>query len=451
MTIQIAQRNMSRSTLPLRFLALSLAILAESCLLGRTASAQVEFEREPILYHERERNDPIARLQKRIDAGETTLEFDPEHGYLPAVLRELKVPESSQMLVFSKTSFQLRRISAARPRAVYFSDDVYVGWVQHGDVVEVSAVDPVLGGVFYTLAQEPSESPQFIRDKGQCLSCHASSRTQGVPGHLVRSVFAGKDGQPQFGSGTYTTDQRSPFENRWGGWYVTGTHGEMRHMGNATVASKLRPEELDREKGANITDLSPLLDISPYLAPTSDIVALMVLEHQTQMHNFITAAHYEAVSAAHYDGIMNRALKRPDDYQSDSARRRIAAAGDKLIRYLLMSDEFRLTAPVAGVSSFAEEFEKLGPRDSQGRTLRDLDLTQRLFKYPCSYLIYSTAFDALPEPVLEYVSQELSSILAAEPGEVGDEFGHLSGHDRQNIAQILRETKPGFLKDVSTE
>ena len=413
------------------------------------ASAQLEFERPPIDYHERPAQDPVARLQARIDSGETALAWDEQHGYLPAVLSALGIDPSSQMLVFSKTSFQLQRIRPETPRAVYFNDDAYVGWVQRGDVVELSAVDPELGAIFYTLAQEQVDQPQFLRDKGQCLTCHASSRTQGVPGHLVRSVFADERGQPQLGSGTFTLDHTSPFEKRWGGWYVTGTHGAMRHMGNVLSTSRTHPEELDREAGANVTDLAPLVHVDPYLQRTSDIVALMVLEHQSQMHNFLTRASYEARHAAHLDGIMNEALDRDPEYQSESTQRRIASAGDKLLEYMLYSGEFQLTAPVAGASAFAEQFSRQGPRDSQGRSLRDFDLKTRLMKHPCSYLIYSPAFQALPPTVHDYVLGRLEKVLSGE--DQSAEFAHLSPEDRSAIREILNETAPElFRSEVTT-
>ncbi|MCA9152664.1 MAG: hypothetical protein KDA92_25345, partial [Planctomycetales bacterium] len=360
------------------------------------AFAQLDFEQAPINYEHAVSHDPVAQLQSRIDRGEVKLEYSPEHGYLPAVLKELGVSPASQMLVFSKTSFQLSKIAPYRPRAVYFNDSCYVGWVQDGDVVEVSSVDPDLGGVFYTLSQEQDERPLFVRDRGQCLACHASSRTQGVPGHLVRSVYTSPSGQPHFGSGTFTTDHRSPFHERWGGWYVTGEHGALRHMGNILAKDRHHPENIDREQGANVCELKPLVNVSPYMQPTSDIVALMVLEHQSQMHNFLTLASYTSRQAAYQDSIVSTALNRAADYQSESTQRRIASAGEKLLEYLLFRDEFALTAKINPSSDFATQFQQLGPRDSKGRSLRDLDLETRLFRYPCSYLIYSPSFAALP-------------------------------------------------------
>lgn len=408
----------------------------------RSADAQLSFESEPINYETAPVSNRVAALQQALDEGAVTLERDDEQGYLRSVLQQLQVPVNSQMLVFSKTSFQQRRITSRRPRALYFSDDVYIGWVQRGDVIEVSAVDSHLGGVFYTLSQEESESPQFVRDRGQCLTCHASSRTAGVPGHLVRSVYADRSGQPFFGSGTFTTDQSSPFEERWGGWYVSGTHGRQRHMGNVALDKSVAPEELDREAGANVTDLSLLLDTSPYLADTSDIVALMVLEHQTQAQNLITRAAFETRSALHYDDIMNKALDRAPEHRSDSATRRIESAVEKLVDYLLFVDEFPLEDHVEGSSGFAEEFAAQGPFDGQGRSLRELDLNHRLMKYPCSYLIYSDQFRSLPEPALEYAYRRLYRVLTG--AESDERYGHLTPSDRDAVLEILRETHPAL-------
>ena len=408
-------------------------------LLPNIAIAQLDFEAEPICYETAEAHNPIQALNEKLERGEVQLTYDSDHGYLKSALELLDVPASSQMLVFSKTSFQLRRITRKRPRAVYFGDDVYLGWVQNGDVLEISAVDDTLGAVFYTLSQNEVDQPRFTRDRGQCIVCHASSRTSGVPGHLVRSVYASESGQPHFGSGTFTTDHRSPFEQRWGGWFVSGTHGQQRHMGNVVATSPNQPEELDKNVGANITDLSAILDTKPYLTPHSDIVALMVLEHQTRMHNLITRANFETRSAQHYDKIMNEALDRPADHRSDSAQRRIHAAAEKLVEYLLFAEELKLTDKVQGTSGFASEFSYRGRRDGKGRSLRDFDMQSRMMKYPCSFLIYSSPFDELPEEVKARVYRRLFEVLSGQ--DTSETFAHLSAQDRRAIWEILRDTK----------
>ena len=408
---------------------------------------QLDFEREPINYLTATPSNPVTRLQERLDNGETKLTFEKDRGYLSSVLEQLGISPASQMLVFSKTSFQIQRITPHRPRAVYFNDDAFVGWVQDGDVVEISTADPQLGAVFYTLQQEPSENPTFVRDRGQCIVCHASSRTSNVPGHLVRSVYPAPSGQPHFGAGTFSTDYRSPFHQRWGGWYVSGTHGKERHMGNVVAQNRDEPEELDVEAGANVTNLNDLLHTARYLTPHSDIVALMVLEHQTRMYNLITRANFETRSACHYDLIMNKALERPLDYRSESTERRIEAAVSDLVDCMLFVDEFYLKEPIQGTSTFTQEFAARGPHDSQGRSLRELDLSHRLMKYPCSYLIYSEPFEKLPAATKDQVYQCLFDVLGGT--DTNEKFSHLSSNDRQAILEIVKETKsdlPGYWK-----
>ena len=422
-------------------LATCLTLVAVSSLC-QSAWGQIDFDREPINYSEAAATNRVSQLQQRLVAGDASLVYDDEHGYLPSLLQLLDVPVSSQMLVFSKTSFQPRRISPRRPRAIYFGDDVAVGWVQQGDFIEISTADPQLGAVFYTLAQQQTATPKIVRDRGQCLTCHATSRTSGVPGHLVRSVYPAPSGQPRLESGSFTTDFRSPFSERWGGWYVTGTHGNQRHMGNVVASDDEQPDKLDREAGANLTDLSEHLNTSSYLAPHSDIVALMVLEHQTRTYNLMTRASFETRSATHYDKIMNEVLERPEGHRSETTQRRIEKAGGELVDALLFVDEFALQDPVAGTSTFAEELSDRGPRDKQGRSLRELELTERLMKYRCSYLIYSATFDQLPHPVKDFVYQRLFDILSGV--DTDERYAHLGSDERTAILEILRDTKPNL-------
>lgn len=394
-------------------------------------------EDEAIQYYAQP-NDPVARLQRRLDQGDVKLEYEPKNGYLLSVLKFLQVPLSSQTLVFSKTSFQQHLISPASPRALYFNDDVYIGWVRGGEVVEISSVDPDRGAIFYTLDQRKSTSPKFVR-KEECLQCHASPKTLGVPGHMVRSVYPDSEGVPQLQAGSFLTDHSSPFKERWGGWYVTGTHGAQRHMGNNWVSDKENPERLDLEAGANITNLRKWVDVSAYASPGSDLVALMVLEHQVRLHNLLTRANWETRLALSQQEAMNRALGQPLDRWSDSTRSRIHGAVENVLKYLLFADEVKLEEPVAGTSGFQEEFPKAGPKDQLGRSLRDFDLKRRLFRYPCSFLIYSEAFDALPKPALDYLYRRLWEILSGDVQE--KTYSNLGRDDRQAIFEILLETK----------
>jgi hypothetical protein len=421
-------------------------ILAALLALSTTARASdTPAEQEPISYSSPEVDDPVARLQRRLDRGEVQLKFDAEHGYLRSVLDFLKAPISSQGLVYSKTSFQRDRIAPETPRAVYFGDDVYVGWVQAGEVIELSSVDPQKGAIFYTLPQQETERPKFRRQTHECLQCHDSSLSRGIPGHLVRSVYPDPRGQPILSAGTFITGHQSPLRERWGGWYVTGTHGSQVHMGNLIVRDREhrdRPEKIDLTGGANCTELGGRCDVAPYLSPHSDIVALMVLEHQTQMHNLLTRANHQTRLALRDERMLREVLKREPGERLASTNSRIRSVGEPLVRYLLFADEAGLVEPVAGTSPFAREFASCGPRDPAGRSLRDFDLKRRMFRYPMSYLIYSEAFEAQPEPLKEYVYRRLWQIL--QVGETDDQFPRLTDDDRRNIVEILRATKPGL-------
>jgi hypothetical protein len=417
------------------------------CLLGLSVAVAAragDVERPPINYGTAPVNNPVSRLEQRLASGQAKLTYDDKVGYLRSLLDELKVPISSQTLVFSKTSLQRERIKPGSPRALYFSDDTYIGYCQNGSVLEVTAIDPQLGSVFYSLDQEKGQKPRFTRQGDTCLICHGGSTNQGFPGQLVRSVYADADGYPILASGSYRTDQSSPLSQRWGGWYVSGTAGKQAHMGNLIVRGRRRPEDVDNTPNLNCVDLGKYFKTDRYLSPHSDIVALMVLEHQAEMHNLIARANFQTRTALYEEAELNKALGRPDDYRSESTTSRIKGAGEPLVKYLLFGGEAKLTDAVKGTSNFAEEFSKRGPRTRDGRSLRDFDLKARLFKYPCSYLVYSASFDALPPVVKGYVLRRVYDVLTGK--ENGDDFAHLSDADRKAILEILRETKPDLPK-----
>lgn len=407
-----------------------------------SVSAQFDIEREPINYLKSPVSDPIRQFQKRLDEAEAHLTFDLKSGYLASVLKSLDVSESSQMLVFSKTSFQRNRINPRTPRAIYFNDDVYIGWCVNGDVVEATAVDPQLGGVFYSLDQEEVDHPRFTRHTDTCLLCHSSSVTQGVPGHLVRSVFPDSVGNPILSTTTYRTTYQSPLKQRWGGWYVSGTHGRQRHMGNMIAKSSREPEAFDVDAGANVTDLSKFVNVEPYLTPHSDIVSFLVFEHQAPTHNALTLANYQAKLALRDEDILRKMDKDPGAPRTESIQRRLDHSADLILKHFLFVEEAPLTDRVQGVSGFTEQFVARGPRDKQGRSLRDFDLQTRIFRYPCSYLIYSAAFDGLPSELKAIVLRKLYDVLTGV--DQSSTFQHLSAEDRQAILEILRDTKPNL-------
>jgi hypothetical protein len=390
----------------------------------------IRFDDPAIRYDQAPVNDPVARLGKQIEAGQVKLTFDENGpGYLASLLKSLNISVDSQMLVFSKTSFQSPKIDPKNPRAVFFNDTVSVGSVQNSDVLELASLDPRQGVVFYTLQNSKDEKPEFER-RDVCLQCHQGLNTLGVPGILVSSVYPAADGMPAFRGQQRGTDHRSPLDERWGGWYVTGTHGEERHLGNAVGHDSSNPTLLDTFGTQNLTSLSRKVDLNrpTYLAKTSDIVALMTLEHQTRMTNLMTRAGWEA-----------RILERKPDPELAA---RVESDIDALVTYMVFADEAQLHDPIKGVSTFTESFQQRGPRDKQGRSLRDFDLQTRMFKYPLSYMIYSEAFDNMPETVRDRVYRKLYDVLTEK--NTDKKFERLSAADRRAALEILRETKPNL-------
>jgi hypothetical protein len=392
-----------------------------------------------IRYRDLGHRNAVASLQRQLLGGQVRLEYDRAAGYLPAILKALDIPLSSQLLVFSKTSFQSSRISPHSPRALYFNDSVAVGHVRNGNVLELTATDPDAGVVFFTLDQTEDVAPAIVRRDDDCASCHATSRTLGVPGLVVRSVFPDRAGMPVQRAGSFSTDHRSPLEQRWGGWYVTGTHGASRHMGNQVATDEAGT--LDPNAGANVTDLKRFLAPGVHLTPHSDLVALMVFEHQIRITNLITRVGWEARMAL-ADHAALRVPNEPAVAWSESTRRRIEGPAEVLVRSLFMLDEHLLTAPVAGTSGFAEAYSARGPRDRRRRSLYELDLRKRLYRYRFSPLIYSEQFAGLPAEVRAYIHQRVRDVLADRDRSA--DFSAVSSGERSAILGILKDTLPEF-------
>lgn len=424
--------------------AIWLGMAAAAGVAGRAAD---DFERPPISYSVSTPENAVSRLEGRLEAG-VSLGYDERLGYLPAVLRELDVPVSSQTLVFSKTSLQQRLIGPTNPRALYFNDEVYVGYVRGGEVLEVSVADPILGTVFYTLDQAHSDRPRFVRQTDECLICHGGSQTAGVPGHVVRSVYADASGQPIFSAGSHRIDHTTPLIKRFGGWFVTGTHGVQQHLGNVTFRQRPAHDGVDDTSGLNVTQVVERFGGEGYLSPHSDLVAHLVLAHQATAHNAITRAAFSTRAALHREAALNRELGEVADHRWPSTTTVIDAAVDDLIETFLMVGEAPLSAPVGGTSDFAREFAARGPIAGDGRSLRDLDLQTRLFRHPCSYLVGSASFAALPTEVRERFWRTIHAVVA---GDDDRRFAHLTPADREAIGGILAATNPAASHDMPPE
>ncbi len=385
----------------------------------------------PAIRYYQQPSDPVAVLGKQLESGAVKLDFAPNGwGYLPSLLEKLGINKDSQVLVFSKTSTQTAHISPRTPRAIYFNDEVAVGYVQGGDVLELSALDPKLGIIMYTMDVEQSDKPDVNR-RDDCLRCHQGPITMGVPGIFVSSIHPRSEELRDVHGSSFITDHRTSLKERWGGWYVTGTHGSETHLGNnVALVDPLQPGGPGGPETQNVTSLKDYFDTSRYLAPTSDIVALMTLEHQARMTNLLTRIGWDA------------RIAQQEAKPAAAFHQKLDPEIEEMVRYMLFADEAPLKAPVTGVSTFTKTFPQRGPRDSKGRSLRDFDLQTRLFRYPLSYMIYTPAFDALPEQVKTLVYQRLFDVLTGK--DKSETYARLTTADRRAIYEILRETKRGL-------
>ncbi len=399
-----------------------------------------EYENAPIHYSSTTPRDAAQVLAKKLQNGEVKIDRTDDWTVLRDLRRHFDIPDSSQVLVFSKTSKQNHLINPQTPRLIWFGDNAYIGYCLGGSI-EVAAIDPVLGPVFYLIEPDvPPEQPLVFERDQSCLSCHGGPFSPGAPGVLVRSIFPGREGHPIMSRGSTVVDTTTPFEDRWGGWYITGKHGQARHRGNVTMDDRDDSAVLDREPGANLADLTGLFDTGSYPAPTSDIVALMVLEHQTSTQNILTKANHAALRAMHMQRSLQKELGEPVlDEPVGTARRIIDNAATQILDTLLFKDEALLPdGGIEGDPRFQDDFVKNAPRSKEGRSLKDFQLLTRVFKHRCSFMIYSVTFQNLTQPLKETVLSRLDSILAGQ--EDGDRYGYLADSEKAHIRRILADT-----------
>jgi hypothetical protein len=406
-------------------------------------------------------NDPVTQLAHALHSGEAKpLDQQDERAFLRDLLARLNVPVASQVLVFSKTSMQSKLIDPHHPRAIYFSDEIYVGWVP-GGLIEVIAHDPQAGPLFYIVERQPEHPWPRITASEDCLACHESTRTRNVPGLLVRSLYIDPAGQPIHAAGSFLSDHASPLKDRWGGWYVTGRHGDLRHMGNS-LASWLPEEgkaELDREAGANVVSLADRIDTSAYLHAGSDIVALMVLEHQVGMLNRITEAAQAFQRALKVTAALHEEPPEPRTVTTlaelhGSARSVASHYAESVVDYMLFRDEAPLPdGGIEGDPAFQQAFLRQRRTSSNGDSLKDFHLHTRLFKNRCSHLIYSQAFQSLHPALKDSIYRQLWSALEPgdEPIDQADSHNHLAPSERARIRSILTETLADFPADLRAD
>ncbi|MEQ1582020.1 MAG: hypothetical protein ABL964_15620 [Steroidobacteraceae bacterium] len=409
------------------------------------SSFRYDVEYPAIRYSDTAVSNSITRLQERLDRGELKLEYREGRGYLDSLLAALKIDRSSQLLVYSKSSVQRRLISGATPRALYFNDDTYIGWVKGSDQIEVVTMDWEKGPAFYFIDNRRDAPAQVRREFTTCLSCHDSAGLLGggVPTLTAYSMPVDSDGVLFPNDDPLAVTDATPLERRWAGWYVTGLHGMQTHLGNLLVKSPEEFRNADLQRNGNRRSVAGLFDSKPYLSDKSDIVALMVFEHQAAMHSLFARAAFKSREFLAKDLGTDR-VETPFSELSPRTQSLFKRLLEPVVRGLLFADAAAFKDRIQGTAGFEAWFQEQGPRDSAGRSLREFDLSTRLFRYPLSYLVYSEAFDGLPRSVREYVYGRLAEILTGK--DVAGGFPLLSAQEREAIVSILKETKPDFAR-----
>ncbi len=412
-----------------------LRIVMTALALGATGRAVDIWELPPVRYSETAASDPVSKLADEIRKGRRIEGMAPLER-LRFVLNLLDIPGESQVLVFSKTSKQNALIHPGNPRAIYFNANAYVGYVPGGDI-EVAAHDPLLGPVFHLIGGGgPGEPMRVARDTSDCLSCHGTARTESVPGMLVRSVFPDSDGHPILPLGTFLIDHTSPLAERWGGYYVTGK-SSLPHLGNRTF--KESDGRAPPGRAIELDTLAGRIDTSRYLRPGSDIVALMVLEHQCRVHNLLTAASVNYRRAR----FLQEAIDPSADPDRGAAGKVAEDASRKIVAAMLFENEAPLGKDgIEGDPEFQSAFGRRFPKSHDGRSLADFQLHSRLFKHRCSHMIHSAAFAALPGTVKSAVILQLREILGRPASPAN--FPSIGDSERRRITSILADTLPAW-------
>ena len=382
----------------------------------------------PHRYYDRQPQDRFAKLRAALETGHASLDRSSEKSFLESLLDALEIPPTSQTLVFSTTSLQLSLITPANPRAIYFNEDTYLGFIPGGKI-EIISIDPELGGMFYILEiPKPTASPDAslaIERSRRCMNCHSGSESGYVPGLVIKSVVPGRTGGSLDAFRIDRTGHDIPLLDRFGGWYLTGEHRLTNHWANAIG----QPKPGDKISKIPVQP-GERFSFSRYPVNTSDILPHLVHEHQAGFVNRVLQAGYVARTYLHQsNGTLSAAQKNE-----------LEKHAHEIVHYLLFTDEAPLPAGgIKGDPAFVRDFTENRRTDSTGASLKAFDLTSRMFRHRCSYMVYSPLLDSLP--IKDTVFELLKDALESR----NDLAAHIPAEEKKTIQSILVATHPAFL------
>lgn len=363
--------------------ALAAVIALLFCWPSASVGQQIDFTSPLHRYWERVPQDRFSKVMTANPALDTSGELP----FLRSLLKALEIPVSSQLLVYSATSLQSAIVNPYNPRAIYFNDDTSVGFIPGGRI-EISSLDPHAGMVFFIferLLPPANVAPKFVRSD-RCMNCHADTPSNNLPGLVVHSVAVTNDGSSLR---TYRRDEMGhtvSLSQRFGGWHLTGQSGLA--TSHANLLCRLDGDKLIEQP----IPVGKLFEITRYPLPTSDILPHLVHEHQVGFLNLVVQAIY---------------LHREND------ETQMTALAKKFADYILFANEAKLPPGIVGDAAYARDFQSLGP--ASGKPMRDFDLKARIFKYPASYLILSTPWQAVPPSVRRKIYDHLRPTITRHP------------------------------------
>ncbi|MFC5457450.1 hypothetical protein [Prosthecobacter fluviatilis] len=382
----------------------------------------IDFRGPPHNYLEWKPKDRFAELQEKAQKGEVKLDTSNDKAFLTSLLQALDIPVSSQIMVFSASSLQSEIINPRNPRALYFNEDTYLGWVP-GGLVEIIAADPEMGPMFYVFDRlRPGGPVPRVTRSTKCMNCHAGNATRRLPGLIAESLLVSRAGSSLE---TYRRDVQGhqiPLEDRFGGWHLTGQHNIANHKANVMGIPNAGKNE--------ITPVNPgqFSDLSLHLLPTSDILPNLTNEHQMGFENRLVYAIYTV-----------RQLKSEGKGMlGAAAKEEIEERAQELARYITFADEAKFPAKgMVGDPAYVQDFLRDRKVSKAGLSLKDLDLKTRMFKHRCSYMLYTDTWKHAPKELKERVYYHMALYLREQPDA---QHAHIPPAERAAIRSILKDT-----------
>lgn len=381
----------------------------------------MDFKAPPHSYLDWKPKDRFAELQEKAQKGEVKIDTSSDRAFLSSLLQALNVPVSSQMLVFSASSLQSEIINPRNPRALYFNEDTYIGWVP-GGLVEIIAADPEMGPIFYVFDRlRPGGPVPNVTRSTKCMNCHAGNATRRLPGLIAESLLVSQAGSSLE---TYRRDVQGhqiPLENRFGGWHLTGEHNLTDNKAN--VMGLTRNGRIEK------TPVPPgqFSNLDLHLLPTSDILPHLVHEHQMGFENRLVYAIYT----------MRQLKAENKGLMSSEGKAEIEERAQELARYIVFADEAKFPAKgIVGDPKYAEDFLRDRKMTKAGLSLKDFDMKTRIFKHRCSFMLYTDTWEHAPKEIKDRVYYRMAEALRdAQPS-----MPHLAAEERRVIREILKET-----------